>query len=464
VGKTYSQIVILLILVLTGCGINQDKLFTDKQPRRVIVISLDCLRADRLHCYGNERSVSASLDSLASVGTRFSKATAPSNWTLPSHASLFTGINQMRHRVKTASSTLNPNIPHLVETIRDAGFETAAFTGGGFLKARYGHDRGFNHYESATNLNRNWTGTLQESKRWLEKHLEDDFFLFIHTYEIHAPYNPPRQWIKRVLPTQKTSFGGTTSHMLNIKKRGVTEDEIEEVTAYYDAGILYTDEMLGGFLSWLREQGLNENLLLIVSSDHGEQFWEHGEHGHGANKLGTELTDVPLIVNLPNQTNRTHQIIDSKASFIDVMPTVLTALELSYPANLDGYSLLPELLNTNIKDIDISARIKRTIAIDGSRQEMSFTIGESFIALEFGDKKFMMRIPHARTNDVDGWPCMYNLKTDPMELQPLPIPEEMLPILEKAVTDFTTESNNLSPGKQELDPETKRQLEALGYL
>jgi len=323
VGKTYTQIVLLLTFLISGCGVEQNTIFNDDLPKRVIVISLDCLRSDRLHCSGNDRHVSATLDSLAAVGTRFSEATAPSNWTLPSHISLFTGISQLRHQVEDKTQTLNPQIPHMVENIRAAGFETAAFTGGGYLKAMYGHDRGFNHYESAERLSRNWTDTLQETQKWVADHTEEDFFLFIHTYEIHAPYNPPREWIKRVIPVQKTSFGGTTSHMLNIKKRGVTTDEIEEVTAYYDAGILYTDEILAGFTEWLRDEGLGENLLLIVSSDHGEQLWEHGEHGHGDNMLGAELTDVPLIVNLPHGPGlpeRIPLVSDASASFIDIMP------------------------------------------------------------------------------------------------------------------------------------------------
>ncbi|MCP4145007.1 MAG: sulfatase [bacterium] len=466
-GKTYTQIALLITLLISGCGVEQDTIFNDDLPKRVIVISLDCLRADRLHCYGNDRQVSATLDSLAAVGTRFSEATAPSNWTLPSHVSLFTGINQLRHRVEDKTHTLSPRIPHMVENIRAAGFETAAFTGGGYLKAMYGHDRGFNHYESGKHLNRNWTGTLQETKKWLADHTEEDFFLFVHTYEIHAPYNPPREWIKRVIPVQKTSFGGTTSHMLNIKKRGVTTDEIEEVTAYYDAGILYTDEMLAGFTEWLRDQGLDENLLLIVSSDHGEQFWEHGEHGHGDNKLGRELTDVPLIVNLPHGLGlpeTTPFVSDANASFIDIMPTVLEALEVQYPANLDGYSLMHELVGREISDVDMPARIRRTQVIDGTRYQMSITSGANYVALICGDKKFLLQRPDRQEVEVENWPCMYDLAADPMELNPLPIPDELIESLREVVKNLATDDKNLSPGKQEIDPETRRQLEALGYL
>jgi arylsulfatase A-like enzyme len=355
----------------------------------------------------------------------------------------------------------------MVENIRAAGFETAAFTGGGYLKAMYGHDRGFNHYESGKRLNRNWTGTLQETKKWLADHTEEDFFLFIHTYEIHAPYNPPREWIKRVIPVQKSSFGGTTSHMLNIKKRGVTTDEIEEVTAYYDAGILYTDEMLAGFTEWLREEGLGENLLLIVSSDHGEQFWEHGEHGHGDNMLGTELTDVPLIVSLPHGPGlpeRAPMVSDASVSFIDIMPTVLEALEIQYPANLDGYSLMPELVGRKISDVDMPSRIRRTQVIDDTRYQMSMTSGDNYVALICGDKKFLLQRPGSQEVEVKNWPCMYDLAADPMELNPLPIPDELIEILRETVEKLATDDKDLSPGQQEIDPETRRQLEALGYL
>jgi len=212
--------------------------------------------------------------------------------------------------------------------------------------------------------------------------------------------------------------------MLNIKKRGVTTDEIEEVTAYYDAGILYTDEILAGFTEWLRDEGLGENLLLIVSSDHGEQLWEHGEHGHGDNMLGAELTDVPLIVNLPHGPGlpeRIPLVSDASASFIDIMPTVLEALEIQYPANLDGYSLMPELVGRDISNIDMPARIRRTQVIDDTGYQMSITSGANYVALICGNKKFLLQRPDRQEVEVENWPCMYDLATDPMELNPLPI-------------------------------------------
>lgn len=474
-------------------------------PRCVVVVSLDCLRADRLHCYGNPVETSPFLDRLAAEGTRFTRATCPANWTLPSHMSLFTGLYPHRHGVINGNCALDPAAPHLVEPLRAAGWRTAAFTGGGYLAPRYGYDRGFETYWAAPRIDGVLDETLARARAWLAEQRGQDVFLFLHTYEIHEPFTPPAEYLRRLLPEPRTDVTGEIAQMRELARTGATPEQIREIVARYDADILHTDAKLGAFRAALDSLGLGENLLFIVSSDHGEQFWEHGKTGHGGDMLGAELTDVPLLVTLPkagaaaagtagagesaarggpaaNVAPR-GQVVDAEASFLDIMPTVLDAAGLAAPPSIDGASLLPALLGgadgepardaarapqaaaRGAEAGPPTARERRRLGIAGRPAELAVTEGLRFAAVRAGGWKLITPLPEAAGRRLKMAPALYDLRADPRELNPLPARDPIAEALGGVLPGWQRLGlPSFRPGRAAVDEATQRQLRALGYV
>lgn len=463
-------------------------------PRCVVVVSLDCLRADRLHCYGNPVETSPFLDRLAADGTRFTRATCPANWTLPSHMSLFTGLYPHRHGVINGNCALDAAAPHLVEPLRAAGWRTAAFTGGGYLAPRYGYDRGFETYWAAPRIDGVLDETLARARAWLAEQRGQDVFLFLHTYEIHEPFTPPAEYLRRLLPEPRTDVTGEIAQMRELAKTGATPEQIREIVARYDADILHTDAKLGAFRAALDTLGLGENLLFVVASDHGEQFWEHGRTGHGGDMLGPELTDIPLIVTLPKAGAGSAagaaaagaprgQVLDDEVSFLDIMPTVLDAAGLPAPAAIDGFSLLPALLSgvdgeparnaarapqaaaRGAEAGQPSARERRRLEIAGRQAELAVTEGLRFAAVRAGGWKLIAPLPEAAGRRLKMAPALYDLRADPRELNPQPVRDQVAVALGGVLPGWERLGlPSFRPGQAAVDEATQRQLRALGYV
>ncbi len=462
-----AALLLALAGLAPGCGAPRVEPVFGPGPRTIVVVSLDCLRADRLHCYGNPVPTSPFLDRLAAGNARFTRATCPANWTLPSHLSLFTGLYPHRHGVINPLQSLNGATGHLVEPLRAAGFRTAAFTGGGYLQARFGHDRGFETYWGAPRIDGVLDETLARARAWLAGHRGEDAFLFLHTYEIHEPFTPPPEYLRRILPEPRTDVTGDIAQMRELAKKGATPEQVREIVAHYDADILHTDAKLGAFRAALDSLGLGDNLLFVVSSDHGEQFWEHGGTGHGGDFLGPELTDIPLIVSLPRASAAAARgrVVDAEASFLDILPTVLDAAGLPVPSDLDGYSLLPELLGRRPDVIGKAARDRRAVEVAGRRAPLGLTEGLRFASVRAGGWKAFVSLPRAGDRRLKLAPALYDLRADPRELAPLPltgpVAEALAGVLPRRVASGLS---SFAPGRSEIDETTNRQLRALGYV
>jgi len=450
-------------------------------PRRVVVISLDCLRADHLGCYGYDRITSPNMDALCEESIRFAKATAPYNWTLPSHCSLFTGLYALGHEVRQVRELASAEIPYLVEALQDDGFATAAFTGGGFLADRFGHDRGFDTYWSSIRVPDDWADILERGENWLTEHVHEDAFLFLHTFEIHMPFQAPDKYVDRILGYHDTKITGNNKEYLRYR-HGAEPEIAAELAGRYDAGILYTDDLLGAFLDRLDASGLADNMLLIVTSDHGEAFFEHGNWGHANELLGPELTDVPLIVRLPRSVFPAFagKVVDDEVSFMDILPTVLDACGVEPLSDIDGFSLLPELIGRPVNAADAEARARRTVMIDGDETLFSLCESRSYMSVRAGGWSVVMQGPmhgvkasrglskdgRHEDNSLEAWPALYNVASDPGELAPLPLEGEAASVLSEAAARLSasTGANEAAPLDTQIPPEERKKLEALGYI
>ena len=296
----------------------------------VILISLDTLRADHMGCLGYHRDTSPGMDRWAKKVTFFKNCIANSSWTLPSHLSIFTSLYPQEVGVEACAnvehinrSRLAEGIPTMATYLKFAGYKTCAITGGGYISAVFGFDRGFQVYKEYPGR-KNIKLDVNEALEFIQKNRDYKFFLFLHTFEIHAPYR--RRHYKPL---------GTSNK--------------ERIIADYDSGIRYSDRQVSRFLKRLKKLGLYEKSVIIITSDHGERF-DHitekskfGTHGH---TLYDSVLRVPLLIGGVEDFSG-GKVIDAIVSGVDIMPTVLDYLDIDYPSNyLRGRSLLP-LLNEN---------------------------------------------------------------------------------------------------------------------
>jgi arylsulfatase A-like enzyme len=317
-------------------------------PQGIILISLDTLRADHLGIYGYHRNTSPYIDAFAKESILFESAVVQSPWTLPSHMSIMTSLYPSSHGVLVRNNRLADEHVTLAELLREGGYQTAAFADGAFMKGNYGFKQGFDIYDGDK-----WIGIariLPKAKKWLEENRSDPFFLFIHCYDIHDPYAPPPPYDTIFHDfTYTGNFIPTTKNMQAAAWRGleVTDEDLRHIKALYDGGIRYTDEKIGEFLSYLQEAGLKDNSLIIITSDHGEEFKEHGSFLHWKLYFRPNL-HVPLIMHIPNYAKKEIKI-NGLVQSIDILPTILDIAHLPPHLKAQGRSLLPLIKgNSNI--------------------------------------------------------------------------------------------------------------------
>lgn len=291
-----------------------------RRPPSVILISVDTLRADRLSCYGYRPLRTPHIDAIAKGGTLFYQVSAQVPLTVPSHISLLTSTYPFSNGSEDNGQQLGPDALTLAEVLKSQGYRTAAFVGGFVLDRRFGLDQGFDVYDSPFSLHR-FKGTdtgdikrlgedvVRAAKQWLNQISDQPFFVFLHLYDLHTPYNLP--------PRLRTRFHGSG----------------------YEAELGYVDEVLGDFWKFLAQRGLLERTLIAFTSDHGESLGDHGESTHGYFIYQSTLW-VPLIIHWPAHTNPLPARVDEPANLLDLAPTILQFLGLPRPPEFQGRSLL----------------------------------------------------------------------------------------------------------------------------
>src|SRR6266576_1406110 len=396
-------------------------------PANVVFITIDTLRPDHLGCYGDKQIRTPNIDALAADSIRFERAYTAVPVTLPSHTVIFTGTYPMLSGVHDfAANKLSPNQPTLASVLKEHGYNTAAVIGSAVLDSRFGLNHGFDFYYDHFDFNRLQESNLDEMERpgnvvanltldWLSKNYQKKFFLWMHLYDPHYPYRPPPPYSEQY------------------KDRP------------YDGEIVFADAQVGRLIEFLKNKGLYQNTLIILSGDHGESLGEHGEKTHGFFIYNATL-HVPLIIHLPGDMHA--RTVQNLVNLADIMPTVLAALNIQLPAHVQGQSLLP--------------------IISPKKEDNARSLyAETFLPRLHFNWSELRGVETENYHFIDApKPELYDLRKDPGETHNLfaekkAVTEEMRVRLAKLIQQYTA-GQELAE-KTGLDPALMERLKSLGY-
>ena len=471
----------------------------DLAHANLIIISLDTLRADCTSVGAGPEAISPALARFASEATVFTQARAQAPHTAPSHMSLFTSAVPSVHGVQNVANTtaadgspsavivpMRSDVPTLAQVLKAAGFRTIGLTDGGNLIPNHGFDRGFDTY----------TYRLEGAAKKVDEGLlackaltqpgAGRTFLFLHTYQIHAPYVPPPEYIERWAPHDydgplrariETLSGMTLDQRWAAMKSLFWKDrddfgqpEAGYLRGLYQGGVRYTDDELGRLFEGLQRSGLLDKSVVVVLSDHGEEFHEHGRWQH--EQLYEECLRVPLVVRLPHGY-RGGRRIDTPVGLVDVMPTMLDLLGIDVrklalpgPVRHDGRTLVGCLVGAPAPPA--VPVFSEHIATRGGNYEHQVLVRAGTMTFLYdvyrGEKLADGTLQHR----VGLW----DLETDPLQEHDLaPSSPETVKQFEVLVRHFRAGAEADAdtapaqpPPAAPLDEESRRQLEELGYI
>jgi arylsulfatase A-like enzyme/Flp pilus assembly protein TadD len=406
----------------------------------VILITIDTLRADHLHCYGDSQIETPNIDALARESARFTEAFTPVPITLPAHATILTGSYPMATGMHDFSGNKLPSgAVTLARVLGDHGYETAAFVSAAVLDSRFGLNSGFDTYYDhfdfsrldETNLDlteRPGNETMDAALGWLRDHASSSgtsavetpgkpFFLWVHLYDPHYPYAPPEPYATRY-----------RSHP-------------------YDGEIAFADAQVGRLEAELRNRGLWGRSLVVLAGDHGEGLGEHGEKTHGFFIYNSTL-HVPLLIRVPGAAPR---VVASGVSLVDVMPTVLQALKIPVPPSVQGKSLL-------------------SLALGATAASGSVLYAETYLPLLHFGWSQLRGFQSRGVKYIDApRPELYDTRSDPHELQNLygvrqALGRELHDELYSDLGRLTPAQGSAVAEKEPTDPALLDRLRSLGYV
>ncbi len=410
------------------------------QQPDLVLISLDTLRADHLGVYGYTRDTSPQLDAWAAGGAVFERAFAPSGWTLPSHATMFTGLPPREHGALHAHSRIRVDVVTLAEALREAGYATQGVVSGPFVGARFGFAQGFDRYEEfrPTEVAEHHA----EALRALEFASERAVFLFLHYMVTHSPYSPPDAFD---LFTEGAVFPDLSKQLNDRKRqlhegtRGVSDAEARYLAARYDGEIRFLDSMLGELFRAIEARDADRTVVLLTS-DHGEEFLDHGSLVHN-DSLYDEMIRVPFILRGPQVPAGAR--VTTLCGLIDVMPTLLDLAGLEASEAHPGRSVL---------EWKAAARTQRRM--------LELLTGEPFVGrhlthvgVRTEETKLVVDL---RTGDR----AFYDVAEDPGERRNLYPHDPRVPALEAALRREEPRAGE----RVELDAADLEALRELGYV
>jgi arylsulfatase A-like enzyme len=342
VHRPFALAPLLGLAALGACG----KAPPPKKVENVILVSIDTLRRDHVGLYGAERDVTPVLDALGARGVVFDQAIAQAPWTIPSHATMLAsqvpsklGIGPFANPGKLPDAALT-----LAEVFRAHGFATAAITGG-YVSRELGFDQGFDSFRETPDSPYMSTA-VKDAEEWLDRRdAARPFFLFLHTFEVHQ-YDPPAEFRRRWVRPYDGPLRGIENLPELLQDRAnqgrasaYTKADWDYLRDLYDACVASVDSEIGRLLAGLESRGLRETTLVVITSDHGEEFGEHGGSGHGYT-LYDECLRVPLLMSHPSLPALK---IAEQVRLLDLAPTIADLAGLPVPENWQGTSLVPLL-------------------------------------------------------------------------------------------------------------------------
>ncbi len=452
-GARLQRRILSALAVLTlalGCGEPSGP--AEAYRPHVVIVMIDALRADRLGVDGYPLPTSPNLDAVAADGAYFSAAMAHSTWTKPSIASFVTSLYPSQHGIQVASlgadgalrtEVLDDGLVTLAERFQEAGYTTGAIINQVHLQRRFGFAQGYDHYDD-----KRGRGAFRLNKRlgfWLDS-LEDErpIFAYVHYLDVHWPFTLR-------LPENEGAFGSTEMESKPPASSRQADawvsklrnpDDLEALQARYDHEVAYADAAFGQLVDDLRERGLYEDTLLLVTSDHGEGFMEHGRLGHGLSPH-EEQVRVPLIVRLPERMRGQRGRIERPVGLIDLFPTLLDLLGLEPEVAAQGESLAPLLRGESMPD--------RVVFADTSPAFAARSRTHKLIWFEDGTREFYDLVNDPEEQDSQVEPCRGACRELAKVLRPF--------------RRLMLQSRQSNPaGTAELKPEDIETLRALGYL
>ncbi len=434
--------------------------FSEPAQTNLLLVSLDTVRADHLSAYGYAADTSPFLRELSSEGARLSQAYSASATTGPSHATIFTSLYPLAHGVLKNGMNLGAGPATLAELLGREGYETVGVASSFVLDARFGYARGFDRWEddfdpsTSTVKAETWTGfdvtsgfdrraneATDRAVGWLETRSARSrpFFLFVHYFDAHGPYDPPE-------PYRSRFAGGALAEN--------SHDYPE--TALYDGEIAFADDQVRRLLGALGSQGLTENTLVVVTGDHGEGLMQRGVARHGVH-IYDEGVRVPLIMRLPGVIPPA-LVIESPIPSVDLLPTIMELITGSAPMDerMQGVSFAAALRHgaelMEERPVFLTRRHYQPGNIDGVE------VRGMRYAVRLGKWKFF-------GDSDEGGPELYDLLNDPGEQQNLvaSAPREAAALRER-LTRWRRENNSENVARVELSEGDSERLKALGYV
>ncbi len=437
-------------------------------PVNVVLVSLDTVRASHLTPYGYDRDTSPALNDLAKDGVVFADMFSHAPYTLSSHMSLLTGLLPVHHGVLQLDDTLDPSSATAADLFRSRGWLTAAITGGGQISSGYGFAKGFDSYDDWPGRESNERAAeavWSRASAWLGQNRGRPFFLFLHSFQAHEPYETPEPWNEKYLAADAEWKKASLYKILG--SEGLYKDlgpnALRNLRDLYDAEIRYQDEFLvKPLVEGLKRMGLYDRTLIVITSDHGEEFREHGAWGHG-HGLYDEQTRVPLVIKLPGSRDRGRRV-EATVGSVDVLPTML------------------DVAGIRVKDLRGDGRSLAAAADGGGFEERAMA---GFLPSEFNvDIPERMSVVRGRFKLIRNLPSpaaaaefyrpapperdpleLYDLAADPGETRNVLAREgktarELLAIMDALRKDLDAAVSR----KWTVDPELRERLRALGYI
>jgi arylsulfatase A-like enzyme len=506
IGRTDFQPLLPLCLAalsgfsLCSCGDNQTQ-GHGEQPQHIVVITLDTTRADSLGPWGGDPELTPALTKLASESIVFKDAMTPAPTTLAAHTSIFTGRSPRSHGVPRNGFVVNPANLTLAELLGEAGFDTLAVIGSFALESMFGLDQGFARYDEEFGLeyspglydqNQRRAGAvtdraLQLLDGSLGQASDRRVFLFAHYFDAHAPYDPPESALTRagLEPGERADLedlgraveahhqqaagmplgarwvfsNGLLPEFLDGAKGEALEGD-ERLKRLYEAELNYMDQELGRLLDGLEERGVLDDCLLVLTTDHGETFWEHGDFwNHGLATYQTTV-QVPLMIRLPGGRQAGVEV-DQAVSTLDVFPTICAQLNLDAPAVAEGVDLSPAFAGALLPE--------RSLISEATQPVGEVERGAQWLNQAKAKAARKGRWKYVYTPYLAGREELYDIAVDPGERVNLLL-KPTLEHVEKASElrgEIETWSSTLTPLPSSFESAqmdaVRRRLEALGY-